>query len=215
LPSCTSQSGHQYRSRIVSWLLHRYVAPQSWREWTCASLVQAFIIALFGWGDLGAALEMLVGYTVLIISISLLIEGWREVYLATQAGQLATNGFYAVVRHPYYSGICLALFGQMIHLPTIPTLVLFPVIVWAYYRLAKREERQMLERFGAQYAAYQQQVPMFFPKLAGNIERVMLGRDYLKGLRCLKELEEVLPQAKVFMGKSTGVTFRLEGWRLM
>lgn len=184
---------------IVSWLLYRYVAPQSWREWTRAGLVQAFIIALyaemygfpltiyllsgwfgleipwlhqsghlwatlFGWGDHGAMVEMLVGYALVIVGISLLIEGWREVFLATQAEKLATDGLYAVVRHPQYCGIFLAVFGQMIHWPTIPTLVLFPLIVWAYYRLTKREERQMLAEFGTQYAAYQQQVPMFFPK---------------------------------------------------
>lgn len=120
--------------------------------------------ALFGWDDVGVMLEMLVGYTVLFIGISLLIEGWREVYVATQAGRLATDGLYSVVRHPQYTGIFLAIFGQLIHWPTIPTLVLFPVIIWAYYRLAKREERQMLEQFGMQYAAYQQQVPMFFPR---------------------------------------------------
>ena len=109
-------------------------------------------------------LEMLVGYTVLFIGISLLIEGWREVYLATQEERLATDGLYAVVRHPQYTGIFLAIVGQMIHWPAIPTLVLFPVILWAYHRLAKREERQMLEQYGAQYAAYQRQVPMFLPK---------------------------------------------------
>lgn len=32
---------------IASWVLYRYVAPQSWREWTGAGLVQAFIIALY------------------------------------------------------------------------------------------------------------------------------------------------------------------------
>ena len=31
---------------IVSWFLYRYVAPQSWREWTRAGLIEAFIIAL-------------------------------------------------------------------------------------------------------------------------------------------------------------------------
>lgn len=30
--------------------------------------------------------------------------------------------------------------------------------------LAKKEEQQMLGQFGTQYALYQQQVPMFFPK---------------------------------------------------
>jgi protein-S-isoprenylcysteine O-methyltransferase Ste14 len=184
---------------IVSWILYRYIAPQSWKEWSRAGLVQAFIIALyaemygfpltiylltgwlgikipwlhqsghlwaalFGWGDLGAMIEMLVGYTIVFIGISLLIEGWREVYLATKEGRLATDGLYGVVRHPQYAGIFLAIVGQLIHWPTIPTLVLFPVIVWAYYRLAKKEEQQMLAQFGTQYAAYQRHVPMFLPR---------------------------------------------------
>lgn len=184
---------------IVSWILYRYIAPQGWKEWSRAGLIQAFIIALyaemygfpltiylltgwlgikipwlhqsghlwaalFGWGELGAMIEMLVGYTVVFIGISLLIEGWREVYLATQEGRLATDGLYALVRHPQYSGIFLAVVGQLIHWPTIPTLVLFPLIVWAYYRLARREEQQMLDKYGQPYAIYRQQVPMFIPK---------------------------------------------------
>lgn len=32
---------------VVSWILYRYVAPQGWREWTGAGLVQAFVIALY------------------------------------------------------------------------------------------------------------------------------------------------------------------------
>jgi len=184
---------------IVSWILYRYVAPQSWREWSRAGLIQAFIIALyaemygfpltiylltgwlglqipwlhqsghlwatlFGWGHTGAMIEMLVGYSVVFIGLSLLMEGWREVYLATKEGRLATDGLYRMVRHPQYTGIFLAVIGQLIHWPTIPTLVLFPVIVWAYYRLARREEQQMLEQYGGEYAAYQRQIPMFIPK---------------------------------------------------
>src|SRR5437667_1799452 len=32
---------------IASWLLYRYAAPKSWREWAGAGLVQAFIIAFY------------------------------------------------------------------------------------------------------------------------------------------------------------------------
>lgn len=32
---------------IVSWILYRYVTPQSWKEWTRAGLIQAFIVALY------------------------------------------------------------------------------------------------------------------------------------------------------------------------
>jgi protein-S-isoprenylcysteine O-methyltransferase Ste14 len=32
---------------IASWVLYRYLAPKSWREWAGAGLVQAFLIALY------------------------------------------------------------------------------------------------------------------------------------------------------------------------
>lgn len=120
--------------------------------------------ALFGLGPVGAMVEMIVGYAFVFLGISLLAEGWREVYRARQENRLATDQLYSVVRHPQYTGIFIAIFGQLIHWPTIPTLVLFPVIVWVYYRLAKREERRMIEEFGDEYRRYRNQVPMFFPR---------------------------------------------------
>jgi len=32
---------------VASWILYRYLAPSTWREWAGAGLVQAFIIALY------------------------------------------------------------------------------------------------------------------------------------------------------------------------
>lgn len=32
---------------VVSWLLYRYLAPDSWKEWTRAGVLQAFIIAFY------------------------------------------------------------------------------------------------------------------------------------------------------------------------
>ncbi|SHF38433.1 Protein-S-isoprenylcysteine O-methyltransferase Ste14 [Fodinibius roseus] len=32
---------------IASWLLYKYMAPKTWREWAGAGLIQAFIIALY------------------------------------------------------------------------------------------------------------------------------------------------------------------------
>jgi protein-S-isoprenylcysteine O-methyltransferase Ste14 len=119
---------------------------------------------LFGWGELGAMVEMIIGYAFVFFGIALLIEGWREVYQASRAGRLAEDRLYGVVRHPQYTGIFLALFGQLIHWPTIPTVALFPVIVWAYVRLARREERDMVKRFGERYVEYRRRVPGFFPR---------------------------------------------------
>jgi protein-S-isoprenylcysteine O-methyltransferase Ste14 len=54
--------------------------------------------------------------------------------------------------------------GQLIHWLTIPTLVLFSLIVWAYYRLSRLEEQQMCDRYGQKYAIYQWQASVFIPK---------------------------------------------------
>ena len=32
---------------IASWLLYKYLAPKTWREWMGAGLIQGFIIALY------------------------------------------------------------------------------------------------------------------------------------------------------------------------
>ena len=80
------------------------------------------------------------------------------------AGRLVQDGVYSMVRHPQYTGIFLAVFGQLVHWPTIPTLALAPLIVWIYVRLARREEAHLIETFGEAYRAYQRRVPMFLPR---------------------------------------------------
>ncbi len=119
---------------------------------------------LLGFGALGAMIEMFLGFAFVFFGLSLLIEGWREVYRASREERLTTEGLYGVVRHPQYLGIFLALFGQLIHWPTVLTLVLFPVIVWVYVRLAWQEEARLIEQFGDAYRTYQRRVPMFFPR---------------------------------------------------
>jgi len=99
-----------------------------------------------------------------IAGVVLVVRGWVRIYFAR--GGLTTDGVYRITRHPQYTGLFLAIFGQLIHWPTIPTLVLAPIIVWLYVRLASREERRMEEKFGAAYAEYRQRVPMFLPRLS-------------------------------------------------
>lgn len=183
---------------IISWLFYRYFAPQSWREWAGAGVVQAFIIALYaemfgfpltiyllvrysgldreyvsdnlwstlvGIGETGMIVAMLVGYTLVFLGIGLFIQGWRQVYRARQQEELVTDSLYRFVRHPQYTGLFLALFGEgIVHWPTIFSVALFPVIVVMFTWLARREERDMREQFGEQYRRYQQRTPMFVPR---------------------------------------------------
>jgi protein-S-isoprenylcysteine O-methyltransferase Ste14 len=119
---------------------------------------------LLGLGDTGAMVEMILGLSMVILGISLIARGWYRVYKTRHTRKLVTDGVYGIVRHPQYTGIYLALAGQLIHWPTLPTLLLFPFIAWLYYRLARKEENNLLEKFGAEYKRYMERVPMFFPK---------------------------------------------------
>lgn len=120
---------------------------------------------LLGMGETGMMISMLLGLGFLLVGLGLLIEGWREVYRARQENRLVTDGLYAFVCHPQYLGLFLALFGEgIVHWPTIFSVGLFPVIIVIYYWLARKEERAMLARFGDQYRAYMNRVPMFIPR---------------------------------------------------
>lgn len=122
---------------------------------------------LLGVGATGMMISMILGYLLAFIGISLFFKGWRQVYKARNEKKLVTDGLYALVRHPQYTGLFIALFGEgVVHWPTFFSIGLLPVIIFIYYRLAKREERNVIAEFGQEYLDYQKQVPMFIPRRA-------------------------------------------------
>jgi protein-S-isoprenylcysteine O-methyltransferase Ste14 len=95
----------------------------------------------------------------------LLASAWRILYEAQRTHRLATTGPYAYVRHPQYMGFILIMLGFLLQWPTLPTLVMFPILVVMYVRLARREEREALAEFGEAYARYAANTPAFFPRI--------------------------------------------------
>jgi len=96
----------------------------------------------------------------------LLCYAWRPLYNAQRAGEVATTGPYAYIRHPQYVAFIGIMVGFLLQWPTIPTLLMFPVMAYVYAQLARREERDSLERFGEAYRAYMDRTPAFIPKLS-------------------------------------------------
>lgn len=105
----------------------------------------------------------------------LLASAWRVLYEAQRAHRLATTGAYARVRHPQYVGFVLIMLGFLLQWPTLVTLVMFPILVFMYARLATREEADMIVQFGDEYRAYARRTPRFFPKLGGPPAAVKEG----------------------------------------
>jgi protein-S-isoprenylcysteine O-methyltransferase Ste14 len=108
---------------------------------------------------------------ILIIAGFVLISAaWRVLYAAQQKSELATTGPYAHVRHPQYVGFVLVMFGFLLQWPTLLTLVMFPVLVWMYVRLADTEEREAVAAFGDTYRRYAARVPAFFPRVINRTD---------------------------------------------
>ena len=101
----------------------------------------------------------------IVAGFVLLARGWKVLYEAQRAGRPATTGPYARIRHPQYAGFVLIMFGFLLQWPTLITLVMFPILVIMYVRLARREEREAIEHFGDAYRRYMTEVPAFFPRL--------------------------------------------------
>ncbi|WP_295754583.1 isoprenylcysteine carboxylmethyltransferase family protein [Undibacterium sp.] len=95
----------------------------------------------------------------------LLSSAWRVLYQAQAEHRLATDGWYARMRHPQYVAFILIMFGFLLQWPTLITLFMFPVLVFMYVRLAKHEEKDALAEFGDLYRQYAMRTPGFFPKI--------------------------------------------------
>ena len=116
-------------------------------------------------------------YILLASGFILLSSAWNVLYHAQRRHALATSGPYARIRHPQYTAFVLILLGFLLQWPTLLTLIMFPILLFMYARLAKREEREVAAEFGAEYERYRRATPAFFPRLGegaaqdtGNIQ---------------------------------------------
>lgn len=116
----------------------------------------------------------ILSYGFIAAGFTLLSTAWHRLYRAQKSGTVATKGPYAYVRHPQYGAFVIIMFGFLLQWPTLPTLIMFPILVFVYARLACREERDMAARFGAAYENYRRTVPAFIPWL-GRVRTERLG----------------------------------------
>ena len=117
---------------------------------------------LTGWqGDPHLSPLHLVSNVLIAAGLILLYRSWQVLFAAQRDHRLAATGAYAIVWHPQYVGFLTVMAGFL--LPW-PTLLMFPVLVIVYLRLARKEERLMDAEFGEAYSAYRRRVPGFVPR---------------------------------------------------
>lgn len=139
---------------IISWVIGRNL-PEGilWGH----TLISYF-------GHLGMYISTILG----LAALFLILNGWYNIYKNYWSkdqgkGSLVTSGVYRYIRHPQYSGLLLLSLSMILNWATLPLLILYPVIIFMYVRLAKREEQDMLREFGHEYKNYMNRTKRFIP----------------------------------------------------
>jgi protein-S-isoprenylcysteine O-methyltransferase Ste14 len=77
--------------------------------------------------------------------------------------ELVQGGPYAIVRHPIYTGLLLAMLGTALTIGTLATYVGVAAGLVAFLIRVNVEERLMCEQFGAAHDAYRQRTRKLIP----------------------------------------------------
>ena len=129
---------------------------------------------LIGWqGDPHLSPFHLASYAFIIGGFWLISSAWKGLWEAQRNGTLAVSGPYEKVRHPQYVGFLLIMVGFLLQWPTIPTLVMFPVLLVVYRRLAISEEKEVRSEFGGVWDDYARNTPRFIPN--GSRDELEVG----------------------------------------
>lgn len=115
-----------------------FFKPRTTRDWRSFGAFSAFLVALLS---------------------------WQVLFRAQRSGTLACTGPYAHVRHPQYLAFIAIMVGFLLQWPTLLTALMFPVLVFMYVRLARREEVEIDAALGETWRAYARRTPRWIPKL--------------------------------------------------
>jgi protein-S-isoprenylcysteine O-methyltransferase Ste14 len=108
----------------------------------------------------------------LLVAAGLAYTVWARVHLGanwsgsvTQKEQheLIRTGPYAQVRHPIYTGLLVAFLGSAIACGEVRAVLGLAIVVFAFVRKLRIEERFMGELFPQQYERYRTEVPALVP----------------------------------------------------
>jgi len=123
------------------------------------------ILVFLGLAHSGVAMVILhlISNGLIFFGFYLMYKGWMLIHGA-QGERLVTEGVYSYVRHPQYTGLFLITIGFLIQWPSFTTLIMWPILIFAYYRLAVREEKEVEKQFGQEFLEYKNRVPAFIPR---------------------------------------------------
>jgi len=130
-----------------------------------AILYDAILIASFCDRLVPERLSLAAGGVLLFLGLIVYALGTFSVYKAIDAGQLATRGIFAVVRHPLYAAWIWCIVPGLALMQGTLLALLAPVVAAVFYKLCIPHEEAWLHRLhGDAYKAYSQRVGGIVPR---------------------------------------------------
>jgi protein-S-isoprenylcysteine O-methyltransferase Ste14 len=105
------------------------------------------------------------GLLSLAVGVGIRILAFKEIHWTHHIEKLATSGIYSKTRNPIYLAFALIIIGIALLSGRFLALVWLLISLAVFYWLAKKEERDLEQAFGQDYARYKQAVPMFLPRV--------------------------------------------------
>ncbi|MGH7325618.1 MAG: methyltransferase family protein [Candidatus Rokuibacteriota bacterium] len=161
---------------LTIYLLAPALGLPAWAFGMNESHLWAFALARLGLLPLSVGVHLVMTMSVLLIAtgMTLVATGWVTVYRGRH--RLVSEGIYRFVRHPQYLGLILIILGFNVMWPTLLTLLMAPVLVVMYVRLARREDVELATVFGEEYLRYADRTPAFVPWGRRGIRREATAR---------------------------------------
>ena len=113
--------------------------------------------------DVTGTVFAIIGVAFAIWSRQSLRNNWSGEVAITEGQQFMYSGPYAIVRHPIYAGMLLALSGTTLVSSTLGSLLGFVLAIISLWQKAHIEEQFLIVEFGEQYADYQREVKFLIP----------------------------------------------------
>jgi len=90
-------------------------------------------------------------------------RNWSGVVTLKRGHELISDGPYALVRHPIYTGLLTMFVATVIVLGHVAGIIAMPFVFVSLWIKLRDEEKLMLKQFSNEYAAYQQRVKRIIP----------------------------------------------------
>lgn len=128
------------------------IGPLRWRIWPAqTNIIQLGVLLTF------------VGLGFAVWARLHLGTNWSGTITIKTDHQLIRSGPYALVRHPIYTGVLLAMAGTTIAVGEIRGVIAIALLVAAYAHKLQMEETWLVQQFGTAYQQYQHEVRALIP----------------------------------------------------